>query len=92
MLRYSWAKLRKSLESWLAGTGRPRCILLLRCPWTVALLIGRALNTMRVHLYEWEDGPDDCGRIGEPRYLESMVVRSGAGGSPVESVCLPVRG
>ena len=32
--------------------------LLLRCPWTVALLLGRTLNTMRVHLYEWEDGPD----------------------------------
>ena len=77
----------------LAGRHRTSEVhLLLRCPWTVALLIGRALNTMRVHLYEWEDGPDDCGRIGEPRYLESMVVRSGAGGSPVESVCLPVRG
>ena len=33
--------------------------LLLRCPWTVALLLGRTLNTIRVSLYEWEDGPDD---------------------------------
>ena len=65
--------------------------LLLRCPWTIALLIGRALNTLRVHLYEWEDGATDAGNVGEPRYLPSLVVRSGAGGSPIESVSLPVR-
>lgn len=57
--------------------------LLLRCPWTVALLLGRTLNTIRVSLYEWEDGPDDCGSLIAPRYLHSLVVRSGAGGSPL---------
>ena len=65
--------------------------LLLRCPWTVALLLGRTLNALRVHLYEWEDGPDDSGAIASPRYLPSLVVRSGAGGSPIESVILPAR-
>ena len=76
----------------LAGRHRTSEVhLLLRCPWTVALLVGRAMNTMRVHLYEWEDGPDDCGNIGEPRYLPSLVVRSGAGGSPIQGVSLPVR-
>ena len=64
--------------------------LLLRCPCTLALLLGRTLNTFRVHLYEWEDGPDDLGNPAEPRYLPSLVVRSGAGGSPIESVTLPV--
>ena len=65
--------------------------LLLRCPWTVALLLGRTLNTVRVHLYEWEDGPDDHGNPVAPRYLPSIVVRSGAGGSPIEEVVLPRR-
>ena len=65
--------------------------LLLRCPWTVALLLGRTLNTIRVSLYEWEDGPDDCDSIVTPRYLPSLVVRSGAGGSPIEEVVLPMR-
>ena len=65
--------------------------LLLRCPWTVALLLGRTLNTIRVSLYEWEDGPDDCDSSVAPRYLPSLVVRSGAGGSPIESVVLPMR-
>ena len=65
--------------------------LLLRCPWTVALLLGRTLNTIRVSLYEWEDGPDDCDSPVEPRYLPSLVVRSGAGGSPIERVVMPMR-
>ena len=76
----------------LAGRHRTSEVhLLLRCPWTVALHVGRAMNTVRVHLYEWEDGPTDCGQISEPRYLPSLVVRSGAGGSPIQSVSLPVR-
>ena len=65
--------------------------LLLRCPWTVALLLGRTLNTIRVNLYEWETGPDADANSGVPRYLPSMVVRSGAGGSPIEKVVLPTR-
>ena len=65
--------------------------LLLRCPWTVALLLGRTLNTIRVSLYEWEDGPDDCDSLVAPRYLPSLVMRSGAGGSPIERVVLPMR-
>ena len=65
--------------------------LLLRCPWTVALLLGRTLNTIRVNLHEWEDGPEDCENLVAPRYLPSMVVRSGAGGSPIERVALPMR-
>ena len=65
--------------------------LLLRCPWTVALLLGRTLNTIRVNLYEWEDGPDDGDSRVAPRYLPSLVVRSGAGGSPIERVVLPMR-
>lgn len=63
--------------------------LLLRCPWTVALLLGRTLNTIRAHLYEWEDGSDDRGALTRPRYLPSLIVRSGAGGSPIENVSLP---
>ena len=65
--------------------------LLLRCPWTVALLLGRTLNTIRVNLYEWEDGPGDGDSLVAPRYLPSLVVRSGAGGSPIERVVLPMR-
>ena len=61
--------------------------LLLRCPWTIALLLGRTLNTVRIHLYEWEDAQDDDGMPTKPKYFPSLVVRSGAGGSPIERVC-----
>jgi hypothetical protein len=62
--------------------------LLLRCPYPVALLIGRCLNTLTVHLYEWEDAAE--GDAASPRYLPSVVLRSGAGGSPVDRVSAPV--
>ncbi len=76
----------------LAGEYRTRDVhLLLRCPWNVALLLGRTLNTLRLHLYEWEDGPDEMGNPAQPRYLPSLIVRSGAGGSPIERVLLPFR-
>ena len=73
----------------LAGQFRTSEVhLLLRCPWTVAFLLGRTMNTLRVHLYEWEDGPSDLNGPPRPRYLPSLVVRSGAGGSPIETVSI----
>ena len=76
----------------LAGQFRTSDVhLLLRCPWGAALLLGRTLNTIRVYLYEWEDGTDQDGNPAKPRYLPSLVVRSGAGGSPIESVLQPFR-
>lgn len=76
----------------LAGAHRTNEVhLLLRCPFTLAVLLGRAFNTLRVHLYEWEDGPDEEGRAAPPRYVPSLILRSGAGGSPVEAVTSPTR-
>ena len=60
--------------------------LLLRCPYPIALLLGRTLNTLTVHLYEWEDGG---GAGPSPLYVPSVVLRSGAGGSPVHEVTAP---
>jgi hypothetical protein len=61
--------------------------LLLRCPFPIALLIGRSLNTLTVHLYEWEDDPEPGSP--SPRYVPAMVLRSGAGGSPIDAVTAP---
>lgn len=60
---------------------------LLRCPYALALLIGRSMNTLTVHLYEWEDTAE-AGNTG-PRYLPSLVLRSGVGGSPIHQVTAP---
>ncbi|WP_419849899.1 SAVED domain-containing protein [Candidatus Poriferisocius sp.] len=62
--------------------------LLLRCPYPIALLLGRTLNTLTVHLYEWEDSPTDCPN-SIPRYIPSVILRPGAGGSPIYSVTAP---
>lgn len=60
---------------------------LLRCPYPLALLIGRSLNTLTVHLYEWDDS-DELDETG-PRYIPSLVLRSGAGGSPIHQISAP---
>ncbi|MXZ85679.1 MAG: toll/interleukin-1 receptor domain-containing protein [Acidimicrobiia bacterium] len=62
--------------------------LLLRCPYPIALLLGRTLNTLTAHLYEWEDSPTDCPG-SNPRYIPSVILRPGAGGSPIYSVTAP---
>lgn len=79
------------IREWVGRGPATEVHLLLRCPWGVALLLGRALNTVRARVYEWEDGPDDAGNIVAARYLPSLVVRSGSGGSPIETVALPER-
>lgn len=56
--------------------------LVLRCPYPVALLLGRSLNTLTVHLYEWENSDE----TGEPSYVPSVVLRPGTGGSPIHQV------
>ena len=74
----------------LAGAHRTTEVhLLLRCPYTIALLMGRTLNTLVAHLYEWENGDGPDGLSGQARYLPSLVLRSGTGGSPIRSVTLP---
>ena len=65
--------------------------LLLRCPYPIALLLGRTLNTLTVHLYEWEDNPGQETALN-PTYVPSVVLRSGAGGTPIWSVTAPVGG
>jgi hypothetical protein len=53
--------------------------LFLRVPFPVAVLLGRACNTLRVVLYEWE-------REGEtPEYVEMATVSAGRSGGPVIS-------
>ena len=62
--------------------------LLLRCPYPIALLLGRTLNTLTIHLYEWENSLEG-GAEPNPLYLPSVVLRSGTGGSPIHAVTAP---
>jgi hypothetical protein len=53
--------------------------LFLRAPFPVAVLLGRACNTLRVVLYEWERETDT------PGYVEMATVSAGRSGGPVIS-------
>lgn len=85
------AELDDAIRVFASRHGTTHVHLLLRTPYGVALLLGRRLNTLRITVYEWEDGPADDGSEGDPRYLQSLRVRSGAGGSPIEEVLVPER-
>lgn len=63
--------------------------LLLRCPFPLALLIGRLTNTLRFVLYEWDDSDPVTGDDYRARYVPTMRVRTSANASVIEEV-LPV--
>jgi hypothetical protein len=50
-------------------------------PFPLAVLLGRALNTLMVHAYERDTAASQTGAPDE--YVPSMVIRSGVGGSPL---------
>lgn len=62
--------------------------LLLRCPFPLALLLGRLLNTLRVTAYEWDragDGDTDQ----RPLYVAALATAATDVGGPISSVLLP---
>lgn len=63
--------------------------LLLRCPFPVAVLLGRLTNTLRVVVYEWDDEEIPGDPDVRARYVAAMRVRATASASPVDSVLLP---
>jgi SMODS-associated and fused to various effectors sensor domain len=72
-------ELTQRIRACAAEAGTHRVHLFLRTPFPVAVLLGRALNTLEVTLYEWEDSSDP------PSYIQTATVASGRGGGPVIS-------
>lgn len=62
--------------------------LLLRCPFPVAVLLGRLTNTLRVVVYEWDDDEVAGDPDARARYVPALRVRATASASPIESVLL----
>lgn len=54
--------------------------LFLRSSFPSAILLGRLFNTLRITLYELEDG------VGRPRYLPAIAVSPGRGGGPIVAI------
>lgn len=63
--------------------------LLLRCPFPVAVLLGRLCNTIRAVVYEWDDvvAPGDPDH--RPRYVPALAVQAGHASGPITDVLLP---
>lgn len=55
--------------------------LYLRCPFPVAILLGRTLNTLELRLYELEEGTTPV------TFRPVVVTASGRGGSPIIEIC-----
>jgi hypothetical protein len=57
--------------------------LFMRAPWSAAAVLGAALNTLQVTLYEWEN------TTSRPTYLKTITVASGVGGGPITTIHMP---
>ncbi|XKK58192.1 SAVED domain-containing protein [Streptomyces sp. ARC12] len=52
-------------------------------PYTMALLVGRYLNTLRTVVYEW-----DGATPGRPSYTPALVLEPGVNGGPITEILL----
>ncbi|MFK4221225.1 hypothetical protein [Streptomyces sp. NPDC020880] len=52
-------------------------------PYTMALLVGRYLNTLRTVVYEW-----DSATPGRPSYTPALVLEPGVSGGPITEILL----
>lgn len=70
------------------NNGNAQVHLLLRCPFPIAVLLGRLTNTLRFVAYEWDDSDPTTGDDYRARYVPTMRVRPSAAGGVVEEVLL----
>ena len=63
--------------------------LLLRCPFPLALLIGRLTNTLRIVVHEWDDSDPIDGDDYRARYVPTLRVRTSACSGVIQDVLLP---
>jgi hypothetical protein len=82
------AELAYEVRSLSEQFGNADVHLLLRCPFPVAVLLGRLTNTLRVVVYEWDDREDLGDKDTRARYVPSLRVRATASASPIEAVLL----
>ncbi|MGQ3383257.1 SAVED domain-containing protein [Glutamicibacter sp. TV12E] len=63
--------------------------ILLRCPFPLALLVGRLTNTLRCVVYEWDDSdPIEPGGDYRARYVPTLKVRASASDGAIEEVLI----
>lgn len=78
------SSIGQSIKQLAADSGRAEVHLAFHGPYTMAVLIGRHLNTLRTVAYEWED------EDGAPRYTPTLILDPGRAGGPIAEVLLKV--
>ncbi|MYS51442.1 SAVED domain-containing protein, partial [Streptomyces sp. SID6013] len=73
----------QQIKALAAHSGRAEVHLAFHGPYTMALLVGRYLNTLRTIVYEW-----DSATPGRPRYTPALVLEPGVTGGPITEVLL----
>lgn len=81
-------EIAERLRSLVQRHDHARLHLLLRCPFPVAVLLGRLCNTLRVVVYEWDDTEVPGDPDSRPRYIPTLQVQATHAQGPVSEVLL----
>ncbi|MFI6345209.1 SAVED domain-containing protein [Streptomyces sp. NPDC050560] len=73
----------QQIKALAAHSGRAEVHLAFHGPYTMALLVGRYLNTLRTVVYEW-----DGATPGRPRYTPALMLEPGVTGGPITEILL----
>jgi proteasome lid subunit RPN8/RPN11 len=79
------SSIAQHIKQLAADSGRAEIHLAFHGPYTMAVLIGRHLNTLRTVAYEWEDDADNG-----PKYRPTLVLDPGRAGGPIAEVLLEI--
>lgn len=66
--------------------------LLLRCPFPLAVHIGRLTNTLEVTVYEWDNSGAKSGKEFSARFVPSLKIQTSNPNGPISEVLLKVDG
>jgi hypothetical protein len=72
--------IARTVRETAAKAGTSEVLLFAHTAWPLAVLLGAALNTLTVRIFEWDNS------TGSPVYVEVATVRPGSGGGPVIDV------
>lgn len=75
------AAIAQRIKQISADTGRAEVHLAFHGPYTMAVLVGRYLNTLRTTVYEWTDE-----YTSGPRYIPVVVLEPGVTNGPITAV------
>ena len=79
------SSIAQHIKKLAADSGRAEIHLAFHGPYTMAVLIGHHLNTLRTVAYEWEDDADHG-----PTYRQTLVLDPGLAGGPIADVLLEI--